>query len=190
VRNIFLLLSLLVSNAALAASFDCTKAKSPQEKAICASPELSAADEKMAGAYKAALITATAEKKEAVRDGQRTWLHAVADRCLIAGLESSTALPECLLGYYQTRIQELSLFSGTNHDAFITRFIMLTWPDKSGESSDLEEIHGYGTMKATWPQSTNNTAEWQAWNKAIEAATQSLASVGGDIIPTGGWVEK
>lgn len=189
-RNIFLLLSLLVSNAALAASFDCTKAKSPQEKAICASPELSAADKKIADAYKAALITATADKKEAVRVGQRAWLHVVADRCLIPGLEPSAALPECLLGYYQTRIQELNLLSGSNHDAFITRFIMLTWPDKSGEGSDLEEIPGYGTMKATWPQSTNNTAEWQAWNKAIEAATQRLASLGGDISPTGEWLEK
>jgi len=190
VRNIFLLLSLLLSNAALAASFDCTKAKSPQEKAICASPELSAADEKMAGAYKAALTTARVEKKEAVRDGQRAWLHAVADQCLTPGLEPSATLPECFLGYYQTRIQELGLLSGTNHDAFITRFTMLTWPDKSGEGSDLEEIPGYGTMKATWPQSTNNTAEWQAWNKAIEVATQSLASVGGDISPTGEWLEK
>ena len=46
--NIFLLLSLLVSNAALAARFDCTKAKSPREKALCASPKLSAAGETMA----------------------------------------------------------------------------------------------------------------------------------------------
>lgn len=189
-RNIIFLLSLLISNAALAASFDCTKAKSPQEKAICASPELNAADEKLAGAYKAALITAATEKKEAVRDGQRVWLRAVKESCSIPGLEPSVALPECLLGYYQTRIQELSLLSGTRHDEFITRFIMLTWPDKPGEGSGSEEIPGYGTMKATWPQSTSNTAEWQAWNKAIEAATQTLASMGRDVSSTGGWLAK
>lgn len=190
-RNFIFLLSLLISDAALAASFNCTKAKSPQEKAICASPELSAADEKLAEAYKAALITAATEKKKAVRDGQRAWLRAVKESCLIPELEPSVALPECLLGYYQTRIQELNVLSGSNHDAFITRFIMLTWPDKSGEESGSEEIPGYGTMKATWPQSTNNTAGWRAWNKAIEAATQSLAAIPrGEKSPSGEWLKE
>jgi hypothetical protein len=79
---------------------------------------------------------------------------------------------------------------GTNHDAFVTRSIELTWPDVPGESSDLEKSPGFGTLKATWPQSTNNTAEWKAWNKAIEAAAQSLVTPEGEKSPSGEWLKK
>ena len=190
-RNICLLLSLLVSNAAVAASFDCTKAKTPQEKAICASPELSAADDQMAAAYKAALAGATPEMVGKVREGQRVWLRAIADHCVIPGSAHQTALAECLLGYYQTRTAELQRLTGTNHDAFITQFIYLTWPDAPGEGSDLEENPGYGTLKATWPESTNDTPEWKTWNKAVEAATQSMAAIpDGEKSPSGEWLDR
>ena len=49
----WLALALLMGGVAHAASFDCAKAKSPQEKAICSSPRLSAADDQLATAYKA-----------------------------------------------------------------------------------------------------------------------------------------
>jgi hypothetical protein len=66
----------------------------------------------------------------------------------------------------------------------------LTWPDAPGESSDLEETPGFGTLIATWPQSTNDTAEWQAWSKAIEAATQRLIRPEGENSPSGEWLKK
>ena len=188
--NICLLLSLLVNNAALAASFNCNKAKTPQEKAICVSPELSAADDKMASAYKAVLAGATPEMAAKVRVGQRVWLRAISDHCVDSGSALPTALTECLLGYYETRTAELQHLIGSNHDAFITQFIYLAWPDAPGESSDLEENPGFGTLKATWPESTNDTPEWKAWNKAIEVATQSLASLDGEKSPSGEWLKK
>jgi uncharacterized protein len=49
-RNIWLVL-LLSGSMAHAASFDCTKAKTPLEKAICALAKLSVADDQMATAY-------------------------------------------------------------------------------------------------------------------------------------------
>jgi len=190
VRNICFLLPLLATSAALAASFDCTKAMTPQEKAICSSPELSVADDKMAAAYKAVLAAARPEMAAKVRDGQRVWLRAIADHCINPGSTPPTALAECVLGYYETRTAELQRLSGTNHDAFITQFIYLTWPDAPGESSDLEENPGFGTLRATWPESTNDTPEWKAWNKAIEAATQSLASLDGEKSPSGEWLKE
>jgi uncharacterized protein len=173
-----------------AASFDCAKAKTPQEKAICASPELSAADDKMAAAYKAALAAARPEKKAAVRDGQRAWLHATVDQCVIPGPASPRALPDCLLGYYQARNQQLSNLAGTSHDAFVTRFVELTWPDEPGESPGSEGIPGYGTLTATWPQSTIAAAEWQAWNKAVEAAAQRLVVSSHGSSPSGEWQKE
>ena len=64
-RKSWCVLLLLASGAAHAASFDCSKAKTPQEKAICGSPELSVADEQMAAAYKALLAAMTPEIKPA-----------------------------------------------------------------------------------------------------------------------------
>jgi uncharacterized protein len=66
-----LLLALLPSLASHAASFDCTKAQSPDEKAICAHPELSRLDEEMAQAYAQAL---KGNNASGVKAAQRQWL--------------------------------------------------------------------------------------------------------------------
>jgi uncharacterized protein len=59
---------------AQAASFDCGKARAPLEKAICADPRLSRADEALARAYKAA--QSAFPVPQFVRDSQRVWLRA------------------------------------------------------------------------------------------------------------------
>jgi hypothetical protein len=74
--------------------------------------------------------------------------------------------------------------------AFLMRSIKLTWPDPPGESPDWEEAHGFGTLNATWPQSTDNTAEWQVWNKAIEAAAQGMVKPEDENNSSGQWLEK
>jgi uncharacterized protein len=64
--------SLTLSTQTLAASFDCTKARSATEVLICSDQRLSAADERLAAAYKAAL--ARTSYNSTVRDAQRGWL--------------------------------------------------------------------------------------------------------------------
>jgi uncharacterized protein len=90
--KILLVLLLLAGGVGHAASFDCTKAKSPQEKAICASPELSAADDQLAAAYKAWLAAVPPEVVAEVREEQRGWLRSLAANCKSAAVESTTAL--------------------------------------------------------------------------------------------------
>ena len=51
-RILLLLYACAAANVACAASFNCAKAVTPQEKAICASPELSEADDRMAAQYR------------------------------------------------------------------------------------------------------------------------------------------
>jgi uncharacterized protein len=65
--------------ASLAAGFDCGKAASPVEHAICASPELSLLDGDLATAYSDAL--GVAEDPSKLRTEQRAWL-AKRDTCL------------------------------------------------------------------------------------------------------------
>ncbi len=56
-----------------AAGFDCAKAATPIEKRICADPALSALDDQLTAAYKAALAAAPSGR-EAVKADQRAWL--------------------------------------------------------------------------------------------------------------------
>jgi uncharacterized protein len=68
-------LSLLVfttSTCAVAASFDCTNAKSKTEKLICSDRELSSLDDVLNGAYKRAYERAAS--KSVLRQSQRDWL--------------------------------------------------------------------------------------------------------------------
>ncbi len=65
----YVAIGLLGHGAARAASFDCAKAATPSELAICASPALSALDSELGAAY--ALRLAAAPE---VRDLERAWL--------------------------------------------------------------------------------------------------------------------
>src|ERR1035441_9145383 len=101
------ILLVFASGIAHAASFDCAKAKTPQEKAICASSSLSAADEQMAAAYRAVLAAAPSEMREEVRTDQRNWLRFIALRCNTANSTSSAVLSGCLQVYYDWWTKQL-----------------------------------------------------------------------------------
>jgi glucose/arabinose dehydrogenase/uncharacterized protein len=96
------LLALLALAAALsvesaaAASFDCAKAATPTEKAICADPILSRLDEQLDDAYRVAQKRASS--RTALRDAQRQWLSTRRDVCRDAA---------CLRAAYQARIDAL-----------------------------------------------------------------------------------
>jgi uncharacterized protein YecT (DUF1311 family) len=65
-----------------AASFDCAKAASAREKAICADPGLSRADEELGAAYKAALALWSSKGwSDFLRSDQREWLQNQAEMC-------------------------------------------------------------------------------------------------------------
>lgn len=84
VRHIAFLLFTLIASKALTAegpSFDCRKATTEIEKAICASPDLSKADVALAGAYLEALARAPEEAKPLLRGDQRGWLAHIGKIC-------------------------------------------------------------------------------------------------------------
>ncbi|WEJ58135.1 DUF3298 domain-containing protein [Devosia sp. FJ2-5-3] len=75
-------LGLLVATApARAASFDCAKASTPFEHAICDNPELSTADERLARTYQTAIGGLSESVASAMRTGQRTWLDYARRAC-------------------------------------------------------------------------------------------------------------
>lgn len=92
---------------ASAASFDCAKARTDVEKAICADRQLSTLDEKLGRAWRGYLATAQDPASERAR--QQEWLKSRA----ICG----TSVPnECLAGQYETRAAYLSAITGALKD--------------------------------------------------------------------------
>ena len=67
----------LMPHLLMAASFDCTKATTAQEKAICADPELSRLDDSMSADYRAAMAWLPPAGKPFLREAQREWLRGL-----------------------------------------------------------------------------------------------------------------
>lgn len=89
-----------------AASFDCAKAATAVERAICADGALARLDREVAQAYGQRLADIeAASDKDAVRVAQRGWLERRNAACKD---QSGTALGACLTGVYRTRLAELS----------------------------------------------------------------------------------
>ena len=91
-------LSLAFNCTVFAASFDCAKAVSRIENAICASPELSNLDSQLATAYAAAL--ARSSDVDGVKAAQRAWLKETRNSC---------GDLNCLTAVYKQRIAALSV---------------------------------------------------------------------------------
>lgn len=87
---------------AAVASFDCGKASTPVERAVCADPELARLDREVAQAYGVRLAAVEAEAdKQSIRAAQRRWLQRRDGAC-------KDAAAACLTGVYRVRLDELS----------------------------------------------------------------------------------
>jgi uncharacterized protein YecT (DUF1311 family) len=106
----FTLLSLAGIATAQAASFDCAKARTGVEKAVCADPKLSEYDERIAAAYKRQLDEWNGAIRAYVRADQRHWLSEIRriddnDSEIEANCAAGD-LP-CLRREYQLRTDEI-----------------------------------------------------------------------------------
>ena len=100
---VFCAVCVLAASQALSAGFDCGKASTPVETAICSTPELSKLDDELSAAYKAALDSAG--DRASIVEAQNSWLRRVRNAC---------ADRACLLSEYPKRISELRLLSLKN----------------------------------------------------------------------------
>lgn len=102
---------LLVASAAGAASFDCARATTPFETAICTHPELSAADEVLAQAYATALGGLSKPAAHIVTDGQKAWLDYAQRACSDDAEPIATPYTDdqalCLASTFHERIASL-----------------------------------------------------------------------------------
>ena len=68
-----LFIAFLLASPSISASFDCSKAQSPLEHAICAKPDLSAADDTLGSAYATALGGLSGDAEQKLRASQNAW---------------------------------------------------------------------------------------------------------------------
>jgi uncharacterized protein len=170
-------LFLFASASSHAASFDCTKAKSKVELAICSNPDLSKADQQMASAYNKSLSELPPEFAVNLRDDQRTWLQMRATVCTASSLafpanEQMDQLQDCLKAEYRDRIGVLKNIRQQLDGIlfFQVTKTMFAPDDTPGMDAEWRKNWPYGTLKANWSVSTDKSPEWQSWNKAIRAA--------------------
>src|SRR4051812_11960441 len=92
--------ALFVGSPSAAASFDCTKATSRNELAICQDTGLSAADEELASKYDRLQqkLPDDTDERQQLTANQRAWLRS------LTSCEGDTT---CLMGAYQARITML-----------------------------------------------------------------------------------
>jgi uncharacterized protein len=92
-----------------AASFDCKAAKSPTEKTICASPVVSALDERLAADYARALHALSPAGAARLKTSQRSWLRFATAACLpprsVVGGDPPAS---CLEAQFQRRLEQLA----------------------------------------------------------------------------------
>ncbi|NWD74500.1 DUF3298 domain-containing protein [Pseudomonas gingeri] len=133
-----LVMMYLIPTIASAASFDCDKAHSPLEKAVCADPALSTLDSSIATSYNAAMQRLSVDGQTILRDGQRQWLHFVRDLCFTP--QDTASVGFCLTRRYTDRLKELSTAAVTIGPYLFSRSDYFS-ADTHDETDQTYEIH-------------------------------------------------
>jgi uncharacterized protein YecT (DUF1311 family) len=81
-------------------AFDCAKASTVVERAICADPDLKASDDGMSQAYAHLRETMQGRERNMLQLAQKRWVNLREDRC---NGETGTALTSCLLNFTRER---------------------------------------------------------------------------------------
>lgn len=175
---ILALLMLLPAAAAQGASFDCGKAETPVEHAICDNPELSRSDEVLAKAWATALGGLSDEARKVMQAGQRQWLDFAALSCTSDAQPFTAPLTEdqagCLNGVYLARIRELEQSRMLSGWRFYLKqhFAVLDDPDP-------EWWGGVASKQFASPRIDDTVEAATAFNAMMDEAEAGLGSVFG-----------
>jgi len=147
-----------------AASFSCAKASTAQEKLICATPELSKLDDRLAAQFRITLSNVSADGKKGLRTSQQSWLSFVRNVCAVNDRGTETA--DCLKTVYEQRIAFLAHAVFRNgHYRFIQIDRYLAVKDSEVSSRFFP---GYATWHQIFPEMDGNrirdplTRQWNA----------------------------
>jgi uncharacterized protein YecT (DUF1311 family) len=175
IRIILAIATLLVlTSLAQAASFDCAKAQTPFEKAICSHPDLSDQDEVLAQAYATALGGLSSEAAAQVKAGQHSWLDYVSRACRDDAQPIRTDYTDdqaqCLVGEFHDRIRglEASRMQGGFRFYPIERF--LVEPDTDPNSSEFNKVATKHVLRVKIDRDSEIAAAFNAMAENVQAA--------------------
>lgn len=144
---------LLFVPIAQAASFDCAKAGTSFEKAVCASPDISSQDEVLAQAYATALGGLSADAATAVKASQHNWLDYAARVCGDDGQpipgDYTADQTQCLSGEFTNRIRQLeaSKMQGGYRFYPVEKFLIEKDPDATDDTYQKVATKHFLTVK-------------------------------------------
>ena len=170
-----LVLSLLAFGTAprtLAASFNCTAARTAREHAICGSKELSALDEQLAHAYKASRTDLSPASAALIQGDQQAWLAWLDKVCPVKSANGND-MASCLKDHYNSRLQQLTKGrQSLGGVLFFTRSYFVFAPSKPADApkNGVPNGPGFGYGEFSWPQVDRPDNDHALWNTAVAAA--------------------
>ena len=157
---------------AAAASFDCAKAETPFERAICDNPSLSQKDDALAIAYASALGGLSADASAVVKADQRAWLDYAQRACTEDARPMRTGDYDnegvaCLTDVFSSRVDmlEASRMQAGRRLYTVARFGAVP-PDPNEERSWYTKV---AQMEVSSPRIDGDNEEARAFNAFVEA---------------------
>ncbi|MGB3339008.1 MAG: DUF3298 domain-containing protein [Devosia sp.] len=141
---------------AAGASFDCGAAATPFEHAICDTPDLSAADDRLAKSFATATGGLTKESVVLMRADQRAWLEYAQRVCTDDAEPLTTgSYPEaggtCLVGQFNTRSQALEESRMIAGHRFLLTSLYVALPDPA-EADNPDSYWKVASHELVMPQ--------------------------------------
>ncbi|MHA6731686.1 DUF3298 domain-containing protein [Devosia sp. A369] len=168
---------------ATAASFDCAKAGTPFEHAICDVPALSAADEVLAKSFATATGGLTKPALETMRAEQRDWLD-YAQRVCTDDAEKLTCGRydeqggECLVTKFQARSKALEQSRMLGGHRFLIKSVYGALPDPDA-ADDSESFFKVASHELALAQLDGDEALAEAFNAYVVEESTSLSAAMG-----------
>jgi uncharacterized protein len=166
-----LLVAIGALQPAAAASFDCSKARTPFAKAICGHAELSKADDEVAAAFRAALDGLSEPAKAEVTKAQDAWVKFANLACTKDGKLATRPYDDdqvqCLKSVFGDRTEQLanSKSFGDLRVYYLDRYAVLPDPDPVNDGT------GVATKSVSMPRLDGADPEAAAFNHFIETQT-------------------
>ncbi len=165
--------------APAAAAVDCAHPVAALDKLICDNPDLAAAEDQLAAAYRRVLDRLSDPGRGLMGENQHAWANYVAGVCPLSGPEAAV----CVAGEDRRRVEALETAvaeRGPYRFAAVESFAAKTAP--SGDPPAL-------TRRLAYPRIDQpSTAAGEAWNRAVAEAAKAAFGTPDDSIDEG-WLD-
>lgn len=143
-------------------SFDCAKASTAIERAICKSPDLARSDRDLAGLYTALQTRLSGPARDHLVKDQLRWIGNREQACSDGPIET----PQCLKMRYAGRIAFLRALDGPGTYPFVSEHALV----KNGRVKTMRY-----QIDASYPQFDGGTADFTAANRRFASDAQKGA---------------